>query len=454
MILARPHQHLDAGLRPALTLRLLTPQHGLPGAARLTAHGALISFIGAELTIGSHPASDLRLTGPGVAAEHCRIRERRGARFLLDHGSRSGTAVNGRTITEPTALAEGDRISVGAHVLEVIAPRHVVDPEHVALRLRRGARAPLPRPHAPAPPRARPRRARVGLAALVTGLLVGLAAPASAGPDLTPEPLADPTASPFLPAAPLPLASPFLPTTPASPSPALATDPPRSPFLPLHAGLWRSPRSADPPATALLPTDARSLGSPARAGGLRDALRLPPHPDYDLRCPAHAHASSATAAALLAGLARLRERYRGQIVVGDLSRAHGGAYGPHLSHQSGRDVDLWLPIEGGLYRAAATCRRCGTPWCRPAPDEVDWRATWALIDALASTGAVQQIFLDRRLHPRLRSAARDAGASDDDLAQLVQRRPGAPALVTHAAGHTRHIHVRFRCGPDEPSCSP
>lgn len=219
--------------------------------------------------------------------------------------------------------------------------------------------------------------------------------------------------------------------------------------------LWlprRDPAPAPASAAPRVPADATSGGRPFEAGRLERALRLPPHPDYDLRCPAHAHASSSTTSHLLAALADLRGEYRGQIVLGDLSREDGGAYGPHLSHQSGRDVDIWLPIVGGQYRTAPACRRCGTPWCRPEPGEIDWRATWRLVAALAATGAVRQIFLDRSHHDSLRAAARTAGLDDPALARAIQARRGAPALVTHSAGHTRHLHVRFRCAPDEPTC--
>lgn len=218
--------------------------------------------------------------------------------------------------------------------------------------------------------------------------------------------------------------------------------------------VWAPRRDPSPyaPAAALVPTDATSTGRPSAGGRLERALQLPPHPDYDLRCPFNAHASSHTATHLLSALARLRATYRGQLVVGDLSREDGGAYGPHLSHQSGRDVDLWLPIAGGLYRTDPACSHCGTPWCRPEPREVDWDATWRLIAALESTGAVKQIFLDRAHFPALRRAARTAGLDDPALARAIQPRRGAPALVTHSAGHTRHLHVRFRCGPDEPAC--
>lgn len=213
-----------------------------------------------------------------------------------------------------------------------------------------------------------------------------------------------------------------------------------------------APPPAYTPAKFEIPTGARSSGRANAGGSLADAVQLPDLPEYDLRCPYNAHASSHTADRLLAAIAALRVRYPGQIVVGDLSREDGGAYGRHASHQSGRDVDLWLPRRGGYYREADECFHCGTRWCRPDPEEVDWPATWALVVALRDTGAVQNIFLDRTLHPALREAAHAAGLSDEQVLRAIPRRPGPGALVTHSNNHTRHIHVRFRCGPDEPGC--
>ncbi|MCY1060177.1 penicillin-insensitive murein endopeptidase [Nannocystis sp. SCPEA4] len=181
-------------------------------------------------------------------------------------------------------------------------------------------------------------------------------------------------------------------------------------------------------------------------------VRLPLSDDYDLRCPINAHASGFTAENLRLAIARLRAVYPGQLVIGDISRPNGGPFGAHRSHQSGRDVDIWLPIIGGLYRTAPECSSCGTDWCRPAPDDVDWRVAWSLIRALAHTGAVAHVFLDRSLHPRLRAAALASGAEPQEVDRAIQPRPGAPALIMHSAGHTRHIHVRFICGPDEPAC--
>jgi hypothetical protein len=85
-------------------------------------------------------------------------------------------------------------------------------------------------------------------------------------------------------------------------------------------------------------------------------------------------------------------------------------------------------------------------------DEIDWAATWDLIVALRATDAVQNIFLDRSLHPLLRAAARAAGAPGPDVDATIRSEPGAVALVSHSNNHTQHIHVRFRCGPDESGC--
>jgi len=148
---------------------------------------------------------------------------------------------------------------------------------------------------------------------------------------------------------------------------------------------------------------------------------------------------------------RNRSGYRGELVVGDLSQAGGGSYGPHRSHQSGRDVDLWLPISGGAYRRG--CVRCGTDLCRPEPHEVDWRATWQLVQALAARGSAQDIFLAWQLHPQLRRAASELGAPEPELDRTIQHPVrGRATLVKHAAGHTHHLHVRFRCPANDPGC--
>ena len=418
------------------------------------------------LHIGRARAScGLVLTGPGVAPHHCCLR-RDGARWLLrDRGAPAGTYVNSRRIHEPTELHDGDRISLGLHLLEFrTAPS--LEPAHVLARLRDAPvdlRFTLP---ACAPAGDLPVLASTGrrpddlpgprLAALLRP--AGLAAVAALA-------LSFAVAVNVAPAADPPTAA--LPTVPASPRPDLAGaavhDLAAADLSPGTSTRFTEPVPSDTQLTARreylaeppafeLPTDARARGRPD-AGALERALALPPSPDYTIRGPAHAYGSSATIAELMHALASFRNHsgYRGELVGGDLSPARGGRYGPHRSHQSGRDVDLWLPISGGHYRRG--CVRCGTDLCRPAPHEVDWRATWQLVQALAARGSVQDIFLAWELQPRLRSAALALAVPGPELEQAIQHPVrGRPTLVKHAPGHTHHLHVRFRCPPGDPGC--
>ena len=91
---------------------------------------------GAELQIGSSIEATLVLAGHGVSARHCRV-ERRGPQLLVvDRGSRNGTFVNSVRCTEPTELKVGDRIGVGAYVLELAYGRKQLGHKAVASKLR------------------------------------------------------------------------------------------------------------------------------------------------------------------------------------------------------------------------------------------------------------------------------------------------------------------------------
>jgi DNA-binding response OmpR family regulator len=70
-------------------------------------------------TIGRWEDNDVVVDDRWVSRNHARIR-REGERYILeDLGSRNGTLVNGRHITDPTVLADGDRIQV-APLVELI----------------------------------------------------------------------------------------------------------------------------------------------------------------------------------------------------------------------------------------------------------------------------------------------------------------------------------------------
>ncbi|WAS95892.1 FHA domain-containing protein [Nannocystis punicea] len=78
-----------------------------------------VAFKGPEMQLGSSVDSSLVLGGHGVSGKHCRISMRGDKLIVTDRGSRNGTYINSRRCVEPTEFGPGDRLSVGAYVLEI-----------------------------------------------------------------------------------------------------------------------------------------------------------------------------------------------------------------------------------------------------------------------------------------------------------------------------------------------
>jgi murein endopeptidase/LysM repeat protein len=191
--------------------------------------------------------------------------------------------------------------------------------------------------------------------------------------------------------------------------------------------------------------DARSTGTPQR-GRLEHGIALPPGPLWELAHPTRAFGSRHTVDVVHRAFLHLRNEvgYRGAISIGALSRPSGGRFRPHVSHQSGRDIDIRLPLRPGLEDVR-----------HPTVEDIDWYATWAIVDAFVGTGEVEAIFLEMGRQERLYSAARAMGVERERLAKVIlwpnwsgRHHP----LVRHSDGHDTHIHVRIRCGDDEPRC--
>jgi CheY-like chemotaxis protein len=84
--------------------------------------------------IGRGTDCDLQLVDPALSRRHCRLDWRDGRLVVDDLHSRNGTLVNGRKITEPSPLAEGDQLRMGGSIFAVrlqecstsAAPRRVL----------------------------------------------------------------------------------------------------------------------------------------------------------------------------------------------------------------------------------------------------------------------------------------------------------------------------------------
>lgn len=190
--------------------------------------------------------------------------------------------------------------------------------------------------------------------------------------------------------------------------------------------------------------DARSIGLPQR-GRIENSVQLPKSPLYDRGSPWVLWGSSHAVKTLVRAIATFRHDtgFDGKIVVGSISRRGGRHLSPHVSHQSGRDIDIRLPLLPGVDSDD------------PHPDAVDWYATWGLIKALVDTGEASLIFLDIDLHRRVYEAARVLGVPKSDLSEILMWpfwKGGARPVVRHADGHEGHMHVRIKCGPSERRC--
>ncbi|MCA9685308.1 MAG: penicillin-insensitive murein endopeptidase [Myxococcales bacterium] len=222
--------------------------------------------------------------------------------------------------------------------------------------------------------------------------------------------------------------------------------------------IWIEPKPLRRKADVQIPMfdprpDAISVGAP-KGGKLENAIQFPANDDlYKRRKPNIMWCGSHMAKHLQQAIANFRYSYEfeGEIVVADMSRKHGGKFDPHKSHQSGRDVDIWLPTLKGVYKKNNLDRDV-----RPASEEADWFALYGFLKALQETGEVQAVFLAYDLHDRVYQAAKLMGASEEELAEMIAYPNGAhvrSTLLQHSPGHTHHIHVRFKCGPNDEDCS-
>jgi hypothetical protein len=86
-----------------------------------------IAIVKEVISLGRRPYNDIALNDLTVSGEHAVI-EMRGSDFMLrDNGSRNGTTVNGRLITEHR-LTHGDVIGIGVYRLRFMVERPAAEP--------------------------------------------------------------------------------------------------------------------------------------------------------------------------------------------------------------------------------------------------------------------------------------------------------------------------------------
>jgi penicillin-insensitive murein endopeptidase len=177
-----------------------------------------------------------------------------------------------------------------------------------------------------------------------------------------------------------------------------------------------------------------SLGSP-NAGALLNGLQATETPFYKPVSPSGAWGTQETLEFLATALGKVHDAFPDTppLALGDISGKHGGASPPHLSHQSGRDVDIaYFYNDGARWYARGTAQN------------LDLARNWAFVRALIAETDVDLILIDHSIQALLEDYARKHGEDPAWLAGVFRGVPGKlRPIIRHAPGHATHIHVRF-----------
>lgn len=197
---------------------------------------------------------------------------------------------------------------------------------------------------------------------------------------------------------------------------------------------WTDERLARAVRDDLPSLGSMSLGSP-NAGALVNGVQAQPNLYYEPVSPSGAWATRETLDYLGAALAKVHESFPDTppLALGDISGKQGGHSPPHVSHQSGRDVDIsYFYNDGPRWYARGTAKNLDLP------------RNWAFVRALVSETDVDLILIDHAIQALLEDYARTQGEDPTWLAGVFRGEPGKlRPLIRHAPGHATHIHVRF-----------
>jgi len=90
---------------------------------------SVITVLGHRFLIGRSESCQLRSRNPLVSRQHAAIEDDGDAVLLRDLGSRNGTLRNGRPVSGPVPLRDGDRIQVGPLAFTVSIPPLASEPD-------------------------------------------------------------------------------------------------------------------------------------------------------------------------------------------------------------------------------------------------------------------------------------------------------------------------------------
>jgi LysM repeat protein len=195
--------------------------------------------------------------------------------------------------------------------------------------------------------------------------------------------------------------------------------------------------------------DSIAIGAHNR-GRLIDGELLRPGPGYYLKQKDEVWGTNETVTTLVNCVADYHKKHPNSpdILIGDISLKRGGSFRPHLSHQTGLDVDLGY-VQPGVKEASKR-------FVPASGKSIDIKRNWTFYRCLLRSNTVTMAFMNTYLQKMFRKALKKGtikikGYTTDQLFQVHSKTPHR-AIFRHAKGHHDHIHVRFGCDKGDPKC--
>lgn len=195
------------------------------------------------------------------------------------------------------------------------------------------------------------------------------------------------------------------------------------------------------------PSGSSSVGK-VNSGSLSGSVKLSKGKGYFRKQPKYCYGTARTVSLIeeVFGAFHKKHPKAPEVVVGDISSKKGGKLKKHLSHQTGRDVDIgYLHKDGEALRGFVNMSR----------KNLDVAKSWALIKTFLDTDQVEYIFIDYKIQKLLYKHAKKKGMGKSELARIFQYprgRKDRTAIIRHVRGHKHHFHVRFTCPANDKHC--
>ncbi len=200
----------------------------------------------------------------------------------------------------------------------------------------------------------------------------------------------------------------------------------------------------------LVPGPEKASESVGRAfgGKLVNGEKLPKGPGYTYGRRSNVYGTNETITLLIECFGKIIQKYpKGPIiVVGNLSQKKGGGFGPHASHQSGRDVDIGYFHKESFQPVVSLVKTTAK--------NIDARKTWFLIQTFLDTRKVKYMFMNHELQKVLYEHLKKRRFKQSYIDRIFQypRKSGGGGIIQHSDGHDDHIHIRFVCPKGDKRC--